>query len=461
MKNNKTKDMTSGSPVKLILGFSVPLLFGFLFQQFYNLADTVIVGRVLGVNALASVGATGSVNFLIIGFCMGVCGGFGIPIAQKFGAKDDAGLRKFVANSIYLSTVLAVVMTVIVVIFCRPILLLMQTPADIIDDSYRYIVVIFIGIPVTYLVNLLMSYVRALGDSKTPVIFLTIAAVLNIILDLLFMIVFHMGVQGAAVATVLAQLIVGVCGLFYIIKHFPILRLGKADWELSMHHIKILCSMGIPMGLQYSITAIGSVILQTAVNSLGSVSVASITAGSKISMFFCCPFDALGTTMATYGGQNVGANKLDRVDRGLKSCCLLGIIYSVLAFGVIWLFGRDIAQLFVEAKETIILNEVDQFLFLNSMFYIPLAFVNIVRFMIQGLGFSKFAIIAGVCEMIARSIVGFLFVPVYGFTAACLANPLAWVAADIFLIPAYLSVIKKLRAIFEKKTEAVKELQSV
>lgn len=457
MKKNTTKDMTVGSPLRLILEFSIPLLFGFLFQQFYNLADTVIVGRVLGVGALASVGATGAVNFLIIGFCMGVCSGFGIPIAQKFGAKDEAGLRKFIANSVYLSVVLAIVMTIIVVAFCRPILEIMQTPSDIIDGAYSYIIVIFIGIPVAYLVNLLLSYLRALGDSKTPVVFLTIAAILNIFLDLLFMIVFRMGVQGAAIATVLAQLIVGLFGLFYIMKHFPILHLEKHEWELSMHHIKILCNMGIPMGLQYSITAIGSVILQTSVNSLGSISVASVTAGTKISMFFCCPFDAMGTTMATYGGQNVGANKLDRVGKGLKSCCLLGIVYSILAFGVICLLGRDIALFFVDAKETVILNQVEQFLFLNSLFYIPLALVNIIRFMIQGLGFSKFAIIAGVCEMVARTIVGFLFVPSYGFVAACLASPLAWVAADLFLIPAYLSVIKKLKLILQKKPDLLKE----
>lgn len=303
------RDMTQGKPMKLILDFSLPLLFGFLFQQFYSLADTVIVGRTLGVQALAAVGATGSVNFLIIGFCMGVCNGFGIPIAQKFGAKDEVGLRKFVANSVYLSIIFAVVMTIVVVLLCRPLLELMQTPSDIIDRSYQYIVIIFIGIPVTYLYNLLSAYIRSLGDAKTPVVFLTFASLLNIVLDFVCILIFKMGVAGAAFATVLSQLVSAACCFVYMNKKFPILKISREEWEVDVHFMKILCGMGIPMGLQYSITAIGSVILQSAVNTLGSTVVASVTAASKIGMFFACPFDAMGTTMATYGGQNVGAKE--------------------------------------------------------------------------------------------------------------------------------------------------------
>ncbi len=435
--------------MKLILGFTVPLLFGFLFQQFYSLADTVIVGRILGVKPLAAVGATGAVNFLIIGFCMGVCSGFGIPIAQKFGAKDEEGLRKFVANSVYLAAAFAITMTIVVVAFCRPILEVMRTPADIIDDAYRYIVIIFCGIPVTYLYNLLAAYIRSLGDSKTPVLFLTLASLLNIVLDLIFILVFGMGVEGAALATVISQLVSGICCFFYMIKRFEILRLKKEDWKADAYFMKLLCAMGLPMGLQYSITAIGSVILQTSVNTLGSTVVAVVTAGNKIGMFFCCPFDAMGNTMATYGGQNVGAKKLDRVNEGMKNCILLGIIYSFIALVVIYLFGKSIAMLFIDGKEIAILGDVQKYLLYNASFYIPLALVNIIRFMIQGLGFSKFAVIAGVCEMVARGVVGALLVPVFGFTAACLASPLAWIAADAFLIPAYLSVMKKLRQVLQ------------
>lgn len=453
------RDMTQGKPMKLILEFSLPLLFGFLFQQFYSLADTVIVGRILGVQALAAVGATGSVSFLIIGFCMGVCSGFGIPIAQKFGAKDEVGLRRFVANSVYLAIVFAVIMTVIVVAFCRPILELMQTPEDIIDRSYQYIVIIFIGIPVTYLYNLLAAYIRSLGDAKTPVIFLTIASLLNIILDFVCILVFNMGVAGAALATVVSQLVSALCCFFYMRKKFQILKLSREEWKADTHLMKILCGMGVPMGLQYSITAIGGVILQSAVNTLGSTIVASITAAQKIGMFFCCPFDAMGTTMATYGGQNIGARKLERINEGIKNCVVLGAVYSVLALVIIYFTGERITMLFVDGNETQILQNVRRFLLINAAFYFPLALVNIVRFMIQGLGFPRFAIIAGVCEMVARAAAGFLLVPVMGYMGACLASPLAWIAADLFLIPAYMSVMKKLRILFEDKQNTVMEME--
>ena len=438
-----TKDMTVGSPMKLILGFSVPLLFGFLFQQFYNLMDTLIVGRFLGVDALAAVGSTGALNFLIIGFCMGICNGFALPLAHKFGAGDYRGLRAFMMNAIYLAVVFAAVMTVVTVVFCRPILKLMQTPENIIDGAYSYIVIIFIGIPVTYLYNLVAGIIRSMGDSKTPVVFLVLASVLNIMLDMVFIVGFHTGVSGAALATVISQGVSGVGCLIYSWKKFDILHPDAKERSVNYSYMKTLCGMGVPMGLQYSITAIGSVILQSAVNTLGSNAVASMTAGSKIGMFFCCPFDALGSTMATYGGQNVGAKKLERISAGLKSCSVLGIGYSILAFGVLALTGRHLALFFVESAETQVIDNVYLFLLINSAFYIPLAFVNIVRFLIQGMGYSKFAILAGVCEMAARTLVGFIFVPIFGFPAACFASPIAWIFADAFLFPAYFHVFKK------------------
>lgn len=438
-----TKDMTSGSPMKLILGFSVPLLFGYLFQQFYNLVDTLIVGRFLGVDALAAVGSTGSLNFLIIGFCMGACNGFAIPLSHKFGAGDYRGLRAFMMNAVYLSVIFAAVMTVVTVVFCRPILQLMRTPDNIIDQAYLYIVVIFAGIPVTYLYNLISGIIRSLGDSKTPVVFLTLASVLNIVLDLVFIIVFGMGVAGAALATVISQGVSGVGCLVYSLEKFEILHADKEERKLNASYMRTLCGMGVPMGLQYSITAIGSVILQSAVNTLGSNAVAAMTAGSKIGMFFCCPFDALGSTMATFGGQNVGAKKLDRITAGLKSCSVLGIGYAVFAFFVLLLAGEQLALFFVESAAEEVISNVQLFLSINSACYIALAFVNIVRFLIQGMGYSKFAILAGVFEMAARTLVGFVFVPRFGFPAACFASPIAWIFADIFLFPAFFHVLKK------------------
>lgn len=438
------KDMTKGSPMKLILGFSIPLLFGFLFQQFYNLVDTVIVGRFLGKENLAAVGATGSVNFLIIGFCMGICSGFSIPVSHKFGAKDYSGLRRVVANCIWLTVSFAVVLTVLTTVLCRYILVAMKTPDNILDAAYSYIWVIFLGIPVIFLYNMTSGIIRALGDSRTPVIFLVMASFINIGLDLFFIVNLHWGVQGAAWATVISQGISGVCCLLFMIKKFEILRIQKEEWAPDKHLMGSLCSMGIPMGLQYSITAIGSVILQSATNTLGSDAVAAVTAAGRIGNFLACPFDAFGSTMATYGGQNIGAGKLERIGQGLKSCILLGAGYSAIALCISIFLGRPLAALFLDASELEIIDNVRLFLIINTSFYFPLALVNIIRFMIQGIGFPTFAILAGVFEMVARSLAGFVLVPAVGFVGSCLGSPIAWVFADAFLIPAYFHVKKVL-----------------
>ncbi len=445
MARDTTKKLTSGKPLSLIIGFSLPLLVGMLFQQFYSLVDTIIVGKYIGVTALAAVGSTGSINFLIIGFCMGVCSGFALPVAQRFGAEDYESLRKYVANSIWLCILFSAIMTTFVCVFCRDILMLMQTPANIIDQAYAYIFIIFLGIPVTYLYNMTSGIMRSLGDSKTPVYFLLLASGLNIILDLLFIAYFGMGVEGAGYATVISQFISGLCCLIYMHRRFSIVRIQKGEWKWSNHYIANLCHMGVPMGLQYSITAIGSVILQTSVNELGSNAVASMTAANRISMFMCCPFDALGSTMATYGGQNVGAMKLQRLKDGLKSATLIGFAYSIFAVGFLYFFSKYLLLLFLAPEEVSIIANASQFLFIQSCFYFTLALVNIFRFMIQGMGFSVFAITAGVMEMIARSIVAFTLVPAIGFTGACFASPLAWIMADIFLVPAFFYVYKKLQ----------------
>ena len=442
-----TKDMTNGKPIKLILGFAVPLLLGNLFQQFYNLVDTVIVGKVLGVNSLAAVGSTGSINFLIIGFCMGICNGFAIPVAQSFGAKNDKTLRKYVANSTWLALLFAVIMTIATIILCKPILRLMRTPDDIFTGAYTYIVIIFAGIPATILYNMVSGILRAMGDSKTPLYFLILSAFLNIFLDLFCIIVLHMGVAGAAVATVVSQAVSGVSCLLYMRKKFDILHIRKDEWKLESQYVKNLCSMGIPMGLQYSVTAIGSVILQSAVNSLGSIAVASMTAASRIGGFFACPFDSLGATMATFAGQNMGAGRTDRIRQGIRSANMIGAVYAVVSFGIIALAGGKLALLFVDGSEE---ANVKLFLLCNSIFYFPLSLVNNIRFLIQGMGYSMLAILSGVSEMIARALAGFILVPVFGFAAVGFASPLAWVMADVFLIIAYYKVMERTEKLFKE-----------
>lgn len=435
--SSPAKDLTVGSPMKLILGFAFPMFLGLLFQQFYSLVDTMIVGKYLGVDPFAGVGSTGSLNFIVIGFCMGLCSGFSVPISQSFGAKDFPLLRKMVTNSVWLCTFFSVVITTLMLLFCRPVLTWMNTQENIFEYAYIYIFIIFAGIPCTILYNMTAAILRALGDSKSPIIFLAISSAINIGLDLLLIIVFRMGVDGAALATVVSQGVSGVISIIYIKKKFDILAMEKGDWKLERHLAGKLTGVGIPMGLQYSITGIGSVILQTAVNGLGSIYVASMTAGSKINIFLACPFDALGQTMAPYAGQNIGARKLDRVGKGLRAACIIGFIVSGLMVIVVKLFGDQLTMLFLDEKDPVIMQNSTQFLIIVSAFYCLLTLVNTVRFTIQGMGFSSLAIIAGVMEMIARGIAGMLLVPAFGYLGACYSSPLAWLLADAFLIPAF------------------------
>ena len=439
-----TKDMTQGSPLKLILAFAVPLMLGSLFQQFYNLADTIIVGRFVGVEALAAVGSVGGLNYLVLGFVNGIACGFSIPISWTFGAKDYSQMRRYTANTVWLSIVFAVVLTIVTVALTRPILVWRNTPANIIDLADIYVRTIFWGIPFTLLYNVTSALMRALGDSKRPLYFLLMASFLNIGLDLLCIIVFKMGVFGASFATVFSQAVAGFGSLWYIARHYHELRWSKEEGKLSRDHCLKLCNMGIPMGLQCSITAIGSVVLQGAVNGLGSDIVAAQTAGGKAAQFLSVPLESIGTAMTTYASQNLGAHDLKRVNRGVNTALVIGCVYSIASFIILRFADKLLIGLFLDAGEVEIMANAQSFIFWNSVFYIPLAVLIIYRYTIQGLGYSGLAMFAGVAEMVARAMVGFLFVPLWGYFAACIANPVAWFFACFFLIPAYFVVRKKL-----------------
>ena len=444
---SKEMDLTVGSPFWSLLKFAIPVILGNLFQLFYTLADSVIVGKTLGANSLAAVGSTSIIIYFVFCFINGFTGGFGICLGQRCGAKDEKGMRKSVAASTLLSIIFTIVLTLICCLLAHQILRWMQIPSDISGEAYDYMFVVLLGTGATVFYNMISNMLRALGDSKTPLYFLVFSSVLNIFLDVLFIVPLHMGVAGAAWATVLSQLISGILCFLYMRKQYDILKFEKDEMKFEGRQAIILCNMGIPMGLQYSITAIGSVILQTAVNSLGSQAVAAVTAAGRISGFSCCPFDALGSTMATYAGQNVGAGKLDRVGKGLKSASFIGGIYAIIAFFVLSLFGRQIALLFVSADEIAILDHVKQFLVFNTAFYIPLCLVNTVRFCIQGMGYSRLAILAGVCEMVGRIIASLVLVPLIGFVGICIASPIAWIMADLFLVPAYCHTINRMKKI--------------
>ena len=441
---NTTKDMTNGPVISHILAFAMPMLLGYLFQQFYSMVDTIIVGKYLGVHALAGVGSTGAINFMVIGFCLGICAGFCIPVAQCFGAKDFRLMRRYISNSIWISAFVSLVLTVGICAFTGRILHLMGTQEDIYDYAYDYIFIVFAGIPATILYNLSSSIIRSLGDSKTPVYFLLLSSGLNIVLDLVSILAFDMGVEGPALATVISQLISGILCTVYMYKRFEIVRCSKEEMAVNVSCIKRLIVMGFPMGVQYSITAIGSVILQTAVNGLGYMAVAAVTAGSKIRLFFDTPYDALGGTMATFAGQNVGAGKLERVREGVLKAMMLGFIYSAVGIVLMILLGDLLCGFFVDEGQTEIIAMAKYFLIADASFGFFLTCVNVYRFAMQGMGYSGFAILAGFMEMIGRSAVAFILVPVFGFKAACFASPVAWIFADLFLIPACFKCISKL-----------------
>ena len=457
-RRSAVRDMTEGSPLKLILGFAIPMLLGTLFQQLYSMADTIIVGRFLGVDALAAVGSTGAVNFLVNGFVIGVCSGFAIPVSQQFGAGDHVNMRRYTANIVWLGLVIAAVLTAFVSMFTRQILTAMQTPGELMDRAYLYILIVFLGIPATFLYNATASVIRALGDARTPVYFLILASVVNIVLDCVLVGLFGFDVNGPALATVFSQALSGFLCLVYMYKNIPILRFRKGETALSAHHCMILCAMGIPMGLQYSVTAIGSVVLQTAVNTLGAAAVAAMAAGQKIHMFFACVFDALGVTMATWSGQNLGAGKVDRITEGVWTATKLGCVYGVAAFGIMLAFGGVIPLLFIDASNTEVIQMTHTYLIWTSLFYWSLTIVNVWRFAIQGMGWSGFSILSGVMEMIARTVAGFAGVPLFGFTAVCFASPLAWVLANLFLVPAFYHCTAKAKKLLKiRKEESVKE----
>ena len=431
-----THDLTSGKPLKMVLQFTIPVLLGLLLQQVYSVVDTAIVGHALGVMALGGVGATSSVNYLVIGFCTGLCTGMAIPVAQAFGANDVRQLRRYIGNCVWLCVIVSAVLLALTLPACRLLLTAMGTPEEEMSYAFDYIFVIFIGIPAVILYNMGACVLRALGDSRSPVWFLAIASLINIVLDLLTVCVLDWGVRGAAVATVVSQAVSGILCVWYMRRRFPVLRMEKDDWQLRRREASRLLGMGVPVGLQCSITAIGSVILQTAVNSLGAICVAGVAAATKLFQLFCCPYDALAMAATNFVGQNLGAGKYDRIRQGIFACCLLGVIYCAVHF-LLAQFGTPYAiLLFIRPEEAeAVLPFAWKMCRMDAYFGLFLMLVNVLRLSIQGMGYSRLSLLSGVLEMVARIFISVWAVPQFGFAAACMANPLAWVLANCFLIP--------------------------
>lgn len=442
-------DMTVGNPMKIIFGFTLPIFIGNVFQQFYNMADAVIVGKFVGNKALAAVGSTGTIMFLIYGFVVGMTAGFTVLTAQKFGAGDMKGMRKTVAGAGILSFVVGALLTILFMAFMKPLLILMNTPSDIFADAYSYIMIVSGGILAQMLYNLLSSILRALGNSKLPLVFLIISALLNIVLDLVFIVGFGMGAKGAAVATVIAQGVSEILCLFYIIAKIPILHLKREDLDVGSTIYKNQLRIGVPMALQYSITAIGTMMVQSSLNILGSTLVAAYTAAGKIEQVVTQAYVAMGTTMATYAAQNMGAGSVKRIREGFKACTVIGVVYSFVAAGFIMTVGKYMTYLFVSEDVDIIMNSVDIYLKCIGIFFIPLAVVNIYRNGIQGLGYGLLPMMAGVAELIGRGVVAVIAGAKRSYPGVCLAGPAAWVLAGGLLIVMYYFIMNvNMRKIF-------------
>lgn len=443
----QAKEMTSGASFPLILNFTLPLLLGNLLQQTYSLMDAAIVGKYLGINALASVGASTSVVFLILGFCTGCCSGFSIPVAQKFGARDYVTMRRFISVSLKISGVMSVALAIITSLLCAFILRTMQTPENIFDGAYIYLLITFIGIPCTFYYNLLSGIIRALGDSKTPFWFLLLSAVLNIILDLFCIIVLGWGVAGAAIATVFSQGVSSVLCYIYMNRKYEILKTTPSERRFRSDIARQLLGIGVPMGLQFSITAIGSIMLQSSNNALGTACVAAFTAAMRVKMFFMCALDSLGIAMATYSGQNYGAGKPVRIWQGIKSSYIMMLVYVAAINIVIWCFAEKFALLFIDPSETEVIKDTALFLHINLSFFPLLGSLIILRYTIQGAGYTKLAMFSGVSEMIARIMVSLVVVPLFGYLGVCYGDPTAWLFANLFLTPAFIYVYRRLKLI--------------
>ena len=445
MSSNNVNDMTVGSPMRAIFKFAVPLILGYILQQMYLIIDTVIVGRWIGVNALAAIGASTSIMFLIMGFCNGSCAGFAIPVAQAFGAKDFRKMRTYVSNSYRIAITFAVVITLLSCLFCKKILHLVNTPLEVFDDAYIFLMLQFAAIPFTIGYNLLAGQIRALGNSKQPFYFLITASVVNILLDVLLILILGLGVEGAGIATLLSQAFSVCLCIWFIKKKMQILIPQGEERDFDNKKISILLNNGVPMGLQFSITGIGIIMLQSANNALGITCVAAFIAAMRIKYLFTCVFENIGVAMATYCGQNLGAKKMERISQGVRAAIKMMLIFFVFSFIVITPFADDMMTLFVDKGEAEVVTYAAEFMRIACYFYPCLGLLTIFRYSIQGLGYSNLSMMSGVMEMIARCGVSLWLVPAFMWTGVCYGDPVAWVMADMFLLPAFWWLFKHLK----------------
>lgn len=433
-----TKNMTEGNPLKLILLFSIPVLLGNIFQQFYNMVDTIIVGRYLGEEALAAVGSTGCLMFLVLGFANGIAQGFGVMVSHAYGAEDKKLLKHYVALSLLLTVIVSVLLTAFTVAGARQLLMWMNTPENILELANDYIQVIFAGILLTMTYNVASGILRGIGDSKTPLYFLILSSILNIILDIVLIVVIPLGTAGAAYATVIAQGISAVLCFVYMFSKFDILKLKREDFYVDWIGVKRLLSVGIPMALNYSVTAVGTMLFQSSINIFGSSVVAAYTAASKVANIATQPMPTLGTALATYCGQNMGAGRFDRIFAGMRQAFFLAFIVAGLGAAVCIFGGRFIVSWFISNPSEEIFEYAMQYLRIISVYMLPLAWIFVYRNALQGLDEGFIPMVSGAVELVSRYVILVSFAKPFGYEGVCYADPAAWVTTGILLLVTYL-----------------------
>lgn len=449
----KTKDLTQGNVAKLLLFFAFPTLLSNVFQQFYNLADTAIAGHILGDNALVAIGASSTVNSLVLSFAWGLNGGFGIIIAQCFGAKDFKKLKKSVAISLSINVLFSLIVCIFGIFMSRPMLQALNTPAARLNEANSYISVILVFIIVPMLYNLEAVILRSLGDSKTPLYFLIFSSVLNIILDYVLIKFTQMGVKGAAVATVLAQLLSVILCFVVILKNFKIIRLKKNDFHFSASLFKNMMSAGMAMAVMNSIFSIGSIIMQGSINALGEDIIAAHLGSRKVAEMFMQPLVTIGTACSTFVGQNYGALKIGRIKASIKYSTIYSLIWSVFTFFILWFFGGQIARLVTGSASQVVFDNTQMYLRINAPFYFVLGLLFTLRFSIQSVDRKMPPIISSSMELASKIAAAYLFIPLWGYLGACIAEPLSWTLGAIYLLFVFKNEFKRLDGLAEKQKQ--------
>ena len=441
---NSSFNMTTGKPLKNILTFAIPVMLTSLIHQCYNVADTYIVGQYISANALAAVGSVGPMSSLLMGLAMGVTGGFAIPVAQSFGAGNKKLTNHYAGNAISLTIIISLTIMSMSLFLVNPILRLLGTPQEIFADASLYVSIIYAGAIFTTLYNVLASILRALGDSKAPLKFLSVTAILNVFLNYFTIAVLGMGVDGAAISTVLSQLVSCVLCVIYIRNRKEMLNITFDDFKIKKTTTVLMLKMGVPMSLQFSITGIGSMVLQSTINAYGPGVMAGFAIANKPELLANIPLSATGVACATYAGQNFGAGRMDRVRQGAKSAILFAGSVSVIMSIILFFFGGSIAEIFVDGSNVETIESAHTYLKVIAIFYIALAVLFVFRNILQGIGKSYVLMIAGTSELVGRVVAALLLSKWFGFIGICMASPFAWICADIpLLIIYYFKVIRK------------------